>query len=249
MQVSRTTHQAGLYRALGSRQGGFAARAAQLRTARAVWFGYAEPKAPGRAALARTRFIEDQLRAAAEEGIAQLVWLGTEYPCPSALSPCTLDERTLVSLAKPSSAANALEDVLRAEGLTTTQRSVFVWDGLLERLDAVSVQRVLACIGRTCPGTRFVFTYLHRGLLDGSVRFDASQKPLRAVPRLGNAAQLGLDPREMPALLYQLGLVLDSDLGTDEYARRSTQARETRPTDLRGHGFFRLACAHVIGRP
>lgn len=251
MQVSRTTQQAGLYRTFGSRHAGLAARAVQLRTARPVWFGYAEPKAPGHAAAARMRFIEDQLRAAATEGIAQLVWLGAEYPCPAQaadLPRCTLDERTLVSLAKPASPAGALETALAAVDLSTAQRSVFIWDGLLERLDAASVQRVLACIGRCCPGTRLVFTYLHRGLLDGSVRFDASQKPASAVPRLSHAAQFGLDPREVPALLSQLGLVLDCDLSTDEYVRRSAQQQKTPRTDLRGYAFYRLACAHVIGR-
>jgi hypothetical protein len=249
--VSRTTHQAGLYRALVPRQAGFAGHTAQLRTTRAVWFGYAEPKAPGRAAVARMRFIEDQVRAAADDGIKQLVWLGTEYPCPpqaAELAHGTLDEHTLSSLAKPASPAGALEAALDTVGLSTAQRCVFIWDGLLEKLDAAGVQRVLACIGRCCPGTRFVFTYLHRGLLDGSVRFDVSQKPARAVPRLGNAAQFGLVPREVPALLFQLGLVLDRDLSTDEYVRRSAPQPEARRTDLRGYGFYRLACAHVIGR-
>jgi O-methyltransferase involved in polyketide biosynthesis len=252
MQVSRTTHQAGLYRALGSRQGGLATRGAQLRTPRAVWFGYAEPKAPDRAALARTRFIEDQLRAAAADGIAQVVWLGTEYPCPlPELVPIQLGEDELVGLARPSADPGALEMALASRGLDAAKRCIFVWDGMLERLDAASVQRVLSSIGRACPSSRFAFTYLHRGLLDGSVRFDVSQKPLHAVPRLGNATQFGLDPRDVPAFLSQLGLVLDSDLSTDEYARRSehAQSRAARRGVLRGCGFYRLACAHVIGRP
>jgi hypothetical protein len=59
---------------------------------------------------------------------------------------------------------------------------------------------------------------------------------------------LGLVPREVPALLFQLGLVLDRDLSTDEYVRRSAPQPEARRTDLRGYGFNRLACAHVIGR-
>lgn len=249
MQVSRSTHQAGLYRALGSRQGRLAARAAQLRTPRAGWFGYAEPKAPGRAALARTRFIEDQLRAATADGISQVVWLGPEYPCPAELIRIQLGEDELAGLARPSADPGALEMALASRGLDAARRCIFVWDGMLERLDAVSVQRVLSCIGRACPGSRFVFTYLHRGLLDGSVRFDVSQKPLHAVPRLGNAAQFGLDPREVPAFLSQLGLVLDSDLSTDEYARRSAHSQAARRTEPRGYGFHRLACAHVIGRP
>ena len=170
MQVSRSTHQAGLYRALGSRQGGFAARAAQLRTPRAGWFGYAEPKAPGRAALARTRFIEAQLRAALADGIAQVVWLGTEYPAPAELAGIQLGEDELLNLARPSADPGALEMALASRGLDAAQRCIFVWDGMLERVDAASVQRVLSCIGRACPGSRFVFTYLHRGLLDGSVR-------------------------------------------------------------------------------
>ena len=259
MQVSRTTQQAGLYRTFGSRHAGLAARAVQLRTTRPLWFGYAEPKAPGRAAAARMRFIEDQLRAAENEGIAQRVWLGTEHPRPVpaadpafgakiSASAYTVDERTLISLAKPASAAGALEAALAAAGLSTAKRSVFIWDGLMERLDAAGVQRVLACIGRCCPGTRFVFTYLHRGLLDGSVRFDASHKPAPAVPRLSHAAQFGLDPRELPALLSQLGLVLECDLSMDEYVRRSAQQQKAPRTDLRGYAFYRLACAHVIGR-
>ena len=179
MQVSRATHQPGLYRALGSRRANFAARATQLPTSRAGWFGYAEPKAPGRAALARTRFTQDQLRAAAAEGNGQVVWLGTAYTCAdegAGLRRFHIDEFELMQLSKAGThkLEMALEAAWSAQGFDATQRSVFVCDGLLERLDAPSVQRLLACIGRTCPGTRVVFTYLHRGLLDGSVRFDAS---------------------------------------------------------------------------
>jgi methyltransferase (TIGR00027 family) len=232
-------------------------------------------------AMARTRFIDDQVRAAAAAGIDQFVVLGAGYDCRALrlreLQHCHVFEvdRPDTQREKQSAQAHAghadiaahervryigfdlqtghgyrdLQEALITAGFDPSRRCLFIWEGVTNYLDAATVERVFAWIGRAAAGSRCVFTYLHRGLLDGSVTFDASAKPLRAVRRLGerDASTFGLDPRELPAFLSKFRLVLEADLGADAYRKRylADQARNT--NELHGYGFYRLATVHVIG--
>lgn len=228
-------------------------------------------------AIARTRFIDDQVRAAVATGIDQFVVLGAGYDCRALrlreLQHCHVFEvdrpdtqREKESAGRADIAAHErvrhigfdlqtghdyddLQEALITAGFDPSRRCLFIWEGVTNCLDAATVERVFAWIGRAAAGSRCVFTYVHRGLLDGSVTFDASAKPLRAVRRLGerDATTSGLEPRELPAFLSKFRLVLEADLGADAYRKRylGEQARNT--NELHGYGFYRLATVHVIG--
>jgi methyltransferase (TIGR00027 family) len=291
MTVSRTARYVALYRALESSERTraplfddpyartflpcslrLAVHAAHMPGMRSMLLRYADNKAPGArtSAIARTRFIDDQVRAAATDGIEQFVVLGAGYDSRALRLPelqhCHVFEvdRPNTQREKQSAQAHAgiaphervryvafdlqtredLQDALVAAGFDPTRRCLFIWEGVTNYLDAATVERVFAWIGRSAAGSRLVFTYVHRGLLDGSVTFDASAKPLRAVRRLGEPWTFGLDPRELPGFLSKFRLVLEADLGADAYRKRYLGEHVS---ELHGYGFYRLATVHVIG--
>lgn len=295
MTASRTARYVALYRALESTERAreplfddpyartflpcslrLAVHAAHMPGVRSILLRQAQQAdhKVGTSAMARTRFIDDQVRAAAATGIDQFVVLGAGYDCRAQrvreLQHCHVFEvdrpdtqREKQSAGRADSAAHErvryvgfdlqtgddLQEALITAGFDRSRRCLFIWEGVTNYLDAATIERVFAWIGRAAAGSRCVFTYVHRGLLDGSVTFDASAKPLRAVRRLGerDATAFGLYPRELPAFLSKFRLVLEADLGADAYRKRylGEQARNT--NELHGYGFYRLATVHVIG--
>lgn len=292
MTASRTARYVALYRALETSERArpplfedpfaptflpcslrLAAHVAHMPGLRSVLLRYADHKAPGArtSAVARTRFIDDQVRAAVNAGIQQFVLLGAGFDARALrmreLQNAHVFEVDRLDTQREKRAKHAalgvepgarvhyvgmdlqqcndLQAAIAVHGFDCSQPSLFIWEGVTNYLDSQTVERTLASIGRAAAGSRLVFTYVHRGLLDGSVTFDASAKPLQAVRRLGEPWTFGLDPREVPAFLSKFHLVLEADLGADTYRRR--YLGET--SGLRGYGFYRLATAHVLGSP
>jgi methyltransferase (TIGR00027 family) len=247
-----------------------ALRLARVGSLRAVLQRYADWRAPGArsSAIARTRFIDDVVRSAIERGMQQMILLGAGYDCRahrlSALRDTLVFEvdRAETQAAKREGIESARQlgtrrDVryvpvdfgkddlaasLTAAGWDRTRASMFVWEGVTNYLTEAGVATVLTPIGGAAPGTLLVFTYVHRGVIDGTARFDGADKLLRNVRRLGEPWTFGLRPDEVEDFLARFGLELEEDLGADEYRRRYLGGGSR---DLRGYGFYRVAVARV----
>jgi methyltransferase (TIGR00027 family) len=247
-----------------------ALRLARVGSLRAVLQRYADWRAPGArsSAIARTRLIDDVVRSAIEQGMQQMVLLGAGYDCRAHRLSELRDTRVFevdraeTQAAKREGIESARElgtrrDVryvpvdfgkddlaasLRAAGWDRTRASIFVWEGVTNYLTEADVATVLTPIGGAAPGTLLVFTYVHRGVIDGTARFDGADKLLRNVRRLGEPWTFGLRPDEVGDFLARFGLELEEDLGADEYRRRYLGGGSR---DLRGYGFYRVAVARV----
>jgi O-methyltransferase involved in polyketide biosynthesis len=121
-----------------------------------------------------------------------------------------------------------------------------VWEGVTNYLSGEAVGRVLAFIGEAAAGTTILFTYIHSGVLDGSVSFAGALKLVRNVRRLGEPWTFGLRPDEVSAFVARYNLALEQDIGADDYRRRYL-AGAARPRELRGYAFYRIAVAQAIG--
>ena len=65
-----------------------------------------------------------------------------------------------------------------------------------------------------------VFTYIHRGILDGSVTFSGADTTLTTVRRAGEPYTFGFDPVDLPAYLTARKLILVEDVGARTYRER-----------------------------
>jgi len=248
-------------------------RLARVRPLRSSLLRYADWRAPGArsSTIGRTRVIDDAVVRATNEGAKQVVLLGAGYDCRAHRLAELRDARVFEVDRRETQAAKrarvegaaalgARRDVryvtvdfarddlaarLAAAGWDAGRPSIFVWEGVTGYLDEAAVESVLRFVGGTAPGTTLIFTYLHRGVIDGSVRFEGADKLVRNVRRLGEPWTFGLVPGEVGSFVARFGLRLEDDLGADEYRERTLGTREP---GLRGYAFYRLAIARVADR-
>jgi O-methyltransferase involved in polyketide biosynthesis len=119
-----------------------------------------------------------------------------------------------------------------------------IWDGVTNYLQPEAVDAITRWVGGLARGGRFIFTYIHSGVLDGSMSFESAAAVLRAVRRSGEPWTFGMRPDTVPDYLNQRGLHLLTDLGADEY-RRKFIGPTARP--IRGYGFYHAALAEIGG--
>jgi methyltransferase (TIGR00027 family) len=286
MAASRTAEYVALYRALETTETrreplfrdpfakhllgegrALALRVASLPGMRVALERYADWRAPGArtAAIGRTRFIDDVVRAELARGVYQIVILGAGYDSRAHRLAELADVRVYEVDREDTQAekrrriehvAGARKDVryvavdFAREDLATRladgnwradRTSLFIWEGVTNYLDGAAVGRVLDMVSRTAAGSAIVFTYIHRGVLDGSVHFDGAAKLVDNVKRLGEPWRFGLVPEELATYLAGFGLALEQDIGADEYRTRYFGG----DADVAGYAFYRIAVARA----
>jgi len=221
-------------------------------------------------AVARTRFIDDALRHALSDGVEQAVLLGAGYDCRGYriegmnrvrifevdCRDTQLFKRLRLKEAAPPLPVQevfvevdfmrqALGDALAAAGFDRNRKAFFIWEGVTNYLDERSVDSTLRFIGSCAEGSGIVFTYIHRGLLDGSAAFSLSPNVARMLDRSGEPWTFGFDPKELPSWLRARRIELLQDLGAIEYGALVMGATESQ---MKGYEFYRVAVATVADR-
>ena len=230
---------------------------------------YADRRAPGArtSAIARTRFIDDVVSQALTDGIRQVVILGAGFDCRlhripgiERVAAFEVDHPTTLA-AKRSRLGTvvrefpdnvrfvdvdfdrqSLGETLEQKGFDRGQPTVFVWEGVTNYLSAEAVDAVLRYVARSAPHSRLVFTYVHRGALDGSRSFPDADKIMRNVAQLGEPWTFGFLPDELSSYLRERGLRLDRDDGARKYrGAYFGNAAES----MKGYDFYHVAVASV----
>lgn len=219
-------------------------------------------------AVARTRLIDDALTAALRDGVDQVVILGAgldsrayrlpalartrvfevDHPATQATKRTRLNQLLgslppHVVLVGVDFNRDDLGQSLARAGLDPAARSFAIWEGVTNYLTAAAVDGTLRWVaGNTAPGSRILFTYIHRGVLDGSGGFDGTRHLMATVQRAGEPWTFGFDPAELPAYLAARGLALLEDVGAADYRARFMGAAAAR---MKGYEFYRAALAEV----
>jgi methyltransferase (TIGR00027 family) len=230
--------------------------------------GFIDSRWPGArsSGVARTRLIDDLLAAALGDGVDQVVLLGAGFDCRAHRLP-GIDRARVFEIDRPVTLrakqahlrrrlprqpdhvvfveadleTQDLEPALRCAGFSPDTRSFFVWEGVTNYLTAEAVDATLRRIAAVAaPGSRLLFTYVHRGLLDGSIAFPGGHRLSRTLRRIGEPWTFGLDPAEVSGFLVQRGFRLLEDWGAADYRARYLGRGADR---LRGYEFYRAALA------
>jgi methyltransferase (TIGR00027 family) len=239
----------------------------KLPPAAALLNGYIDRRWPGArtSGIARTRLIDDWIGQAAVE-IDQVVLLGAGFDT-RAWRLNTLASARIFEVDHPNTAAvkqarlrsahadlrkvtfvnvdfekDDFDRLLRAAGFDATRPAIVVWEGVSQYLTGETVCGVMRWAGKLAPGSRFIFTYVHEGVLNGSVAFVGADKIVAKVDGSGEPWQFGLLPEQLPAFLRERGLTLLSDLGADEY-RAKVMGEQSR--HMQGYSFYHTVLAEV----
>jgi methyltransferase (TIGR00027 family) len=226
------------------------------------------PGGPRASAVVRTRLIDDLLGEALADGARQLVLLGAGYdsrafrlPAAGAVTvfevdhPATqalkrrlvdrrvpADQRAHVRFVPVDLAHEDLSTALRQAGWRS-DRSVIVWEGVTNYLDASSVHATLTGLAAlAAAGSRIIFTYLDRRALDGTGDFDGVKEWAETVRAVGEPFTFGFVPEELPDYLADRGLTLMLDRSARDAA---VQYLEPLGRHEPAAPFYRIAQAEV----
>jgi methyltransferase (TIGR00027 family) len=244
-------------------------QAARFHPFGALLAWYLDRRWPGArsSGTARTRFIDDACLAALRVGIEQVAILGAGFDARAFRledmahlrvfevdRPDTLAEKQRVlrrafdmpprhvAFVPTDFGDGRLAEALRGRGFDAARRTLFIWEGVTNYLSAEAVDAVFRFIRAAAPGSRVIFTYVHRDVLDHPAAFAGTRSLARTLRDAGEPWTFGFDPAELPGYLRQRGLALLADAGSAEY-----RARYLGPAarNLHGYAFYRIAVAEV----
>lgn len=113
--------------------------------------------------------------------------------------------------------AAKLADAGFEPGATT----LVLWEGVTNYLDPLAVDATFRFLAAAVgPGSPVLFTYVDRGIIDGTARFEGAETTLRAVRRVGEPFTFGLDPAQVPGYLADRGFALEWDTAVSDAAAR-----------------------------
>jgi methyltransferase (TIGR00027 family) len=139
-----------------------------------------------------------------------------------------------------------LDAVMSRAGYRRDAVTFFICEGVTHYLPAHAVDEIFRYVARhAAVGSRIVFTYLHQGLLDGSVTFTGAATTLATVRRAGEPYTFGLDPARLASYLAALDLTLIEDVGPSAYRERYLRPLGRGREELAE--FQRAALAEVTG--
>lgn len=226
-------------------------RLAYLPGLRQLLLAVRERRMPGSLGgiLCRTRYIDDVLKRSLAQGLAQVVILGAGFDTRAyridGMDNVRVFEVDLpgwrqakqarlekvlgavpanVSLVGIDFDRQDLANALSAAGFRTGERTLFIWEGVTQYLTAEAVSNTLAFVsGVSGAGSAIVFTYVRRGIVDGSDRPEWMGALLSFASKVGSPMTFGLDQDELAGYLAERGLSLIEDVGAADYQARYLQ--------------------------
>jgi len=194
----------------------------------------------------RTKYIDDRLVDALRQGATQVVILGAGFDCRAYRIPETAQSRVFeadhpatqevkkrrlealpshVTYVPIDFTTDTLDVALPAAGYRQDAKTFFICEGVTHYLPADTIDAVFRFVGRSAAGSQLVFTYIHRGMLDGSARFVGAASTLATVRRAGEPYTFGFEPAELSPYLAARNLALVEDVGADTYRERYLRPR------------------------
>ncbi len=195
--------------------------------------------------LCRTRYIDDVLLYMLAGHVKQIVILGAgfdsrAYRIPGIDKvhvfevdhPFTQDykqKRLKIMLGRlPSNVTyvpidferQSLDEAMEASGFRKDVGALFIWEGVTQYITAQAVDMTLQYVSASTLKSSIVFTYIDRGVLTGSPRFENLRRLVEGAARFGEPWVFGLDPNELSEYLFKRGFEIEEHVGAQEYLLR-----------------------------
>jgi len=204
----------------------------RLLTRIALW--YAERILPGAAnsLVARTRYIDDYLKACIDDGIEQLVILGAGYDSRAYRFDELRPRVRVFEVDHPNTQRAKIQKVKRifgslpshvvyvsldldekklGEGLLESgysrdKKTLFIWEGVTVYLTPEAVDETLAFVaGNSGKGSSLIFDYAFRFALDATSDSEEARKWRKAYERRGEPPKFALKEEEVEGFLSKRG--------------------------------------------
>ncbi|KLO30211.1 methyltransferase [Mycolicibacter heraklionensis] len=120
---------------------------------------------------------------------------------------------------------------LAEHGYRTAFRTFFVCEGVTQYLTEAGVRRTMEGLRPAAPGSRLVFTYVHRDFIDGKNLYGSQRLYRRVVKKLWH---FGLQPDQVADFLAEYGWRLIEQAGPEQLLQRYVEptGRDLDASDL-----------------
>ena len=198
------------------------------------------------AILYRTRFIDDCLEEAIQEGIRQLVILGAGYDTRAFRFKALADHVAVFELDHMTTQKRKLEiiqrhmdgdtssvryipidfseedlaDKLFAYGYDHQLKTLFIWEGVTYYICASAVDRTLDFISSHSPvQSSVIFDYFPSTVADGTTQLSEARALCQGLKRLGEEILFGIDPDQIFAFMKVRGFTVVRNLADTDYMK------------------------------
>jgi methyltransferase (TIGR00027 family) len=161
---------------------------------------------------ARTKYIDDYVNKSIDEGIQQLIILGTGYDSRAYRLERLKGKVTVFEVDHPATQKVKIEKVkkilnplpsnvvyvpidfnketlpqrMSQSGYDTHKKSLFIWEGVTPYLTAEAVDETLNFIAKNSgPGSSIIFNYILKSVVDGTCRAEGAREIRKAFSRGG----------------------------------------------------------------
>jgi methyltransferase (TIGR00027 family) len=184
--------------------------------------------------VARTRVIDDEISTAAAD-VEQVLILGAgfdsrayriaelrdlpvfevDHPDTQRMKRLGLTHLSLdrgVNMVPVVFGRDELDICLTAAGFVAGLNTLVLWEGVTNYLDAKAVDSTMRLVAELqARGSPFIFTYVHKGVIDGTADFDGARTTVKAVTNVGEPFTFGFEPVEVEGYLSEHGFTLRWD--------------------------------------
>ncbi|SDE29526.1 class I SAM-dependent methyltransferase [Sporomusa acidovorans] len=218
--------------------------------------------------ICRTKYIDDSLQAAIENGIGQVVILGAgldtrpyRLPGRGQIKFFEVDMPSIQEYKKkkvenylgslPGNVVfipidfniQTLDEVFTGKGLDFSKPVVYIWEGVTPYITEEAVSNTLRFISRSSPGSIVVFTYILKSVVEKNSDIEGANELVKYLEKYGIIWHFGLDPLQVEDFLQQFNLNLVEDMGASFYQEQYLKPLGRR---LEVSEIERIAYARVI---
>jgi methyltransferase (TIGR00027 family) len=213
--------------------------------------------------VARTKYIDDLLKASIDKGIQQVIILGAGFDT-RAIRLDFLQQIPVIEIDHPNTAKQklgtlqsklgklppnvrfyqidfneqSLEDLANTRHIDRSIPTAFIWEGVTNYLSDHAVADTFKFFSKFAAGSCLIFTYVHQQVFDDPSSFFGAQKLLNDLAELEETWTFGFDPEELKEYCKKYNATLEADKGAVEYREEYMPDRPER-----GYEFYRVAMA------
>jgi methyltransferase (TIGR00027 family) len=114
----------------------------------------------------------------------------------------------------------SIEDEMTAAGYQPDVETFIIWEGVTQYIISAAVDATLEFAAQAAEGSRISFTYIDKGILDGTSRTKTDQRIMSRISKRGVPWIFGLDPAEIENWLSRRGFKLIDHADAMEYKKR-----------------------------
>ena len=213
--------------------------------------------------IARTKYIDDLLYYAINNGAQQVLILGAGFDTRG-VRLSFLRNTSVIEIDHPNTSSlkieamrssmgrlpgninyhqldfnkESLDDMLTWNPIDLSRPTAIIWEGVTNYLTPSAIENMFRFLSRFAGGSYIIFTYVHQKVLDSPESYYGAEKLLNDLDKIEERWTFGFRPEELKDYLNERGWALLEDKGASEY-RRKYMPQNTE----RGYEFYRVAFA------